>query len=49
MTPGGDVHLTIDPSIQKEVEIIADLGNGRMQVKDVKANRIFAVNTDKLN
>lgn len=23
MTPGGDVHLTIDPSIQKEVEIIA--------------------------
>jgi len=34
---------------QKEVEIIADLGNGRMQVKDVKANRIFAVNTDKLN
>ena len=32
----------------KLVEVLADLGNGRSQVKDVKANRVFAIATDKL-
>ena len=33
---------------EKEVTIVSDLGNGRTQVKDINANRIFAVATDKL-
>lgn len=32
----------------KLVQVLADLGNGRSQVKDVQANRVFAVATDKL-
>ncbi len=32
----------------KLVKVLADLGNGRVQVKDVKANRVFAVASEKL-
>lgn len=34
---------------EKQVMVIADLGNGRTQVKDIKANRVFAVATAKLS
>ena len=33
---------------EKKVTIVSDLGNGRTQVKDVKANRVFTVASDKL-
>lgn len=33
---------------EKKVMIVGDLGNGRTQVKDIEANRTFAVLTEKL-
>jgi len=33
---------------KKRVQVVADLGNGRTQVKDIDANRMFAVATEKL-
>jgi len=46
---GNGRTYTTSKGEKKKVLIVADLGNGRTQVKDIEANRIFAVETNKLS